>query len=225
MPAAIEAQTPSTAPLQASLAGASKHGQDLQGDLSRLGTDLRRAQQQESEQQKLAQLLQDAQADPANLPALLAYLRQPHDFAALTQPNTTDFGAIASEADRASTDAGALSADLSTVQKQVADLSAASPPALPDLASKLPSLDAALPQLPAAADALKGLSSQLDTLEQQLVSAGGPPATSTRSRPGPGPSPGLPAWSATPTPASISTCSPATPASTSTACRRTGCAG
>jgi hypothetical protein len=174
LPAVLEASKPSTAPLQASLAGASQHGQALQGDLTRLSADLRRAQQQESEQQKLATLLADAQRDPSNIPALMTYLQQPHNFAALTQPDTTDYEAIAMEADRAGADAGALSTDLATVQAQVTALDATAPPALPDITKGLPSLDAALPKLPAASEALKGLSTQLDTLESQLVAAGGP---------------------------------------------------
>ena len=167
---------PSTAALQQSLGTASQHGQSLQADLARLSAELQRLQQHQSQQAQLAQLLDNAQKNPADTAALLAYLKAPHDFTGLIQPDTTDYGVIANDASSASADAGALGADLGAVQAQVSTLSKVLPataPTAPRLPS-LPKLNATLQQLPAAEGALKGLGDQLLEMEQKLEALGAP---------------------------------------------------
>ena len=165
---------PSTAPLQASLGAASADGARLQGDLSRLAADLRAAQQrqakQAAEQQQLLALLTFEETHPGDTAALVQYLKAPHDFSVLGTPDTTDYAAIAAEADRSGADAALLGTGLETVQQRAAELSATAKSALGSVKPPVvPGLDAALPTLPAASAALKGLGAQLADLEAKLA--------------------------------------------------------
>jgi hypothetical protein len=169
------AKPPSTAALEGSLSGASQHGRNLQIDLDRLSTDLRAAQSKQSKQQELLALLDHLQNNPQDLDALAKYLKQPHDFSTLLQPDTTDYQAIADDASRAAASAGALGGDLNAVQAQVGALKsqvAAASAAQPKL-PPLPKLDATLPQLPAAGSALTDIDGQLADLQRKLEALGG----------------------------------------------------
>ena len=125
LPQQLQASLPSTTALQSSLAGASAHGKSLQADLTRLSAELHAAEQHQQQQQQLAQLLDNAAKSHAGLDQLRAYLQHPHDFSALIQPDTTNYGAIADDASRTAADAGALNGDLGSVQQQAQGLSAA----------------------------------------------------------------------------------------------------
>ena len=173
LPKQLRASVPSTAALESSLAGAAAHGKTLQADLTRLSAELHAAQQHQQQQQQLAQLLDNAAKSRAGLDQLLAYLQHPHDFSALIQPDTTNYGAIADDAGRTAADAGALNGDLGSVQQQAQGLSAALSAPRPSLPA-LPKLNATLPQLPGATNALNGLNGQLDDLQQKLEALGSP---------------------------------------------------
>ncbi|HEV3232152.1 MAG TPA: FtsX-like permease family protein [Candidatus Dormibacteraeota bacterium] len=163
LPGRLKAAAPSTAPLTGRLAQASGHGTQLSADLTKLGADLHQAQQRQSEQAQLAAALAAVQRNPSDPNPILDYLRQSHDFAALTTPDTTDYATIEADANRAAADSQTLVGDLTAVRGLVQALAATPPPDLPRL------LPTSLPKLPQADAALKGLSTQLSSLQASLA--------------------------------------------------------
>jgi hypothetical protein len=176
LPQRLQAAAPDTRPLQGGLTRAAGDGGELTADLTRLDADLHRAQAQarSSEQAQLYDLLQNLQRNPSDLGPLLAWLRQPHDLAALTRPDTTDWSAVETDAEAAAGDSSRLVADLDAVRALVQGLAAAPLPQVV-LPAKPPPAGAAgqllprsLPGLPAAAAALGGLSQGLQKLQDSL---------------------------------------------------------
>jgi ABC-type lipoprotein release transport system permease subunit len=169
IPARLRAQLPAVQQLQVDAANARYYAARLRGDLVPLGDLIVRVQRLQAEQKSLNQLAQQLSQNPSDPRPLITYLQQHQTWLQSVLPDSAQLGRLQTAASNASSDAAGLQQSLQAMNRDTANLNAASQsvtgiPVPPSPSATIDQFKGALDRLTSSLGAIQAPQPGLDKL-------------------------------------------------------------